>query len=179
MTLTAGEQILPETVFSGTDDQTVYAHWTYDPLAFWTFTLQNKTQQIYLCQQTSIYFETETDGVTQQYCDLITATGSFNIAENWDDPNVTDDWVQAKKPQVILKCADLSQAASIRASVQARFPEQQIILVSPSALRGDEATMLYAKLALAKQLYGDWYTDVDLAKATQELNISSIPISLS
>ena len=72
-----GEQILPETVFSGTDDRTVYAHWTYDPLAFWTFTLQNKTQQIYLCQQISIYFETETDGVTQQYCDLITATGSI------------------------------------------------------------------------------------------------------
>lgn len=174
-----GEQILPETVFSGTDDRTVYAHWTYDPLAFWTFTLQNKTQQIYLCQQTAIYFETETDGVTQQYCDLITATGSFNIAENRDDVNVTDDWVQAKKPQVILKCADLSQATSIRASVQARFPEQQIILVSPSALWGDEATMLYAKLALAKQLYGDWYTDVDLAKAAQELNISSIPISFS
>ena len=35
--------------------------------------------------------------------------------------------------------------------------------------------MLYAKLALAKRLYGDWYTDVDLAKAAQELNISSIP----
>ena len=174
-----GEQILPETVFSGTDDQTVYAHWTYDPLAFWTFTLQNKTQQIYLCQQISIYFETETDGVTQQYCDLITATGSFNIAENRDDPNVTDDWVQAKKPQVVLKCADLSQAASIRALAQARFPEQQIILVSPSALWGDEATMLYAKLALAKQLYGDWYTDVDLAKAAQELNVRSIPISFS
>ena len=146
---------------------------------FWTFTLQNKTQQIYLCQQISIYFETETDGVTQQYCDLITATGSFNIAESRDDPNVTDDWVQAKKPQVVLKCADLSQAASIRASAQARFPEQQIILVSPSALWGDEATMLYAKLALAKRLYGDWYTDVDLAKAAQELNISSIPISFS
>ena len=174
-----GEQLLPETVFSGTDDRTVYAHWTYDPLAFWTFTLQNKTQQIYLCQQISIYFETETDGVTQQYCDLITATGSFNIAENRDDPNVTDDWVQAKKPQVVLKCADLSQAASIRASAQARFPEQQIILVSPSALWGDEATMLYAKLALAKQLYGDWYTDVDLAKAAQELNVRSIPISFS
>ena len=45
--------------------------------------------------------------------------------------------------------------------------------------RSDEATMLYAKLALAKQLYGDWYTDVDLAKAAQELNISSIPISFS
>ena len=44
---------------------------------------------------------------------------------------------------------------------------------------GDEATMLYAKLALAKQLYGDWYTDVDLAKAAQELNVRSIPISFS
>ena len=39
--------------------------------------------------------------------------------------------------------------------------------------------MLYAKLALAKQLYGDWYTDVDLVKAAQELNIDSYPISFS
>lgn len=39
--------------------------------------------------------------------------------------------------------------------------------------------MLYAKLALAKQLYGDWYTDVDLVKAAQELNVRSIPISFS
>ena len=67
----------------------------------------------------------------------------------------------------------------MRGSVAGGFPEQQIILVSPSALWGDEATMLYAKLALAKQLYGDWYTDVDLAKATQELNVRSIPISFS
>lgn len=173
-----GEQILPESVFSGTDDRTIYAHWTYDPMAFWTFTLQNKTQQIYLCQQVSVYFETESDHVTRQFCDLITATGSLNIAEYRDDANVTDDWVQAKKPQVILKCADLSQASSVRAAMQARFPEQEIILVSPSAL-GDDASALYAKLALAKRLYGDWYTDVDLARAAQELNVGSSPISFS
>ena len=40
-------------------------------------------------------------------------------------------------------------------------------------------TVLYAKLALAKYLYSDWYTDVDLAKVAQELNIDSYPISFS
>ncbi len=125
---------------------------------------KNKTQQIYLCQQISIYFETETDGVTQQYCDLITATGSFNIAENRDDPNVTDDWVQAKSRRPSSNALICRRRFPSVPRCRRVFPEQQIILVSPSALWGDEATMLYAKLALAKQLYGDWYTDVDLGR---------------
>ena len=57
-----GEAVTETSVFSGSADITLYAHWTYDPFAFWSFTLQNHTQQVYLCQQISIYFETEPDG---------------------------------------------------------------------------------------------------------------------
>ena len=172
-----GEQVLEEQIFTGTDDRTLYAHWTYNPYEFWSFTLQNKTQQIYLCQQASVYFELEQDNLTQQSCALITGTGSLNIAENRAQAVTTDDWVLGKKPQVVVKCVgNLAGAAPVRQSVAERFPEQEVVLVSGSALGGDPAAALYAKLALAKHLYGDWYTDVDLALVAEELGVSEIPI---
>ena len=172
-----GEQVLEEQIFTGTDDRTLYAHWTYNPYEFWSFTLQNKTQQIYLCQQASVYFELEQDNLTQQSCALITGTGSLNIAENRAQAVTTDDWVLGKKPQVVVKCVgNLAGAAPVRQSVAERFPEQEVVMVSGSALGGDPAAALYAKLALAKHLYGDWYTDVDLALVAEELGVSEIPI---
>jgi uncharacterized repeat protein (TIGR02543 family) len=172
-----GDPIGEADVFSGTDDRTLYAQWRYDAFAFWTFTLQNKTQQVYLCQQASIYLETEQSGVTLPRSALISATGSLNIAESRDDSTVTDDWVLAKKPQVVLKCVgSLSDAAAVRQSMAARFPEANIYLVASSAL-SDPAEALYAELALAAQLYPDWYTDVDLSVVASELGITTLPIS--
>jgi len=168
-----GEQILPETVFSGEADVTLYAQWTYNPYKFWAFTLKNRTQQVYICQQVSIYYEGTDEHITAIDCPLITATGSFNIAENRDDPNVTDDWVQAKKPDVVLKrVSDFADAASAYDTVSARFPDQKIIVVSGDAVSGDSAVMLYSQLCIAKLLYADWYADVDLAQAAGELEIS-------
>ena len=167
-----GEEITPESVFTGEEDQTLYAHWEYDPYAFWTFTLQNKTQQIYLCQQTSIYFETEQDNVTQSYVDLISSTGSLNLAEYRDDPFVPEDWIQAKNPQVVLKATgNMGAADQVQAAMQARLPGAWVIVVDNSALSGGPAG-LYAGLALGKALYPDWYTDVDLSVAAAELGVS-------
>ena len=36
---------------------------------------------------------------------------------------------------------------------------------------------LYARLALAKALYGDWYVDVDLETVASELGILQIPFA--
>ena len=172
-----GAQITPEDIFHGNEDVTLYAHWIYDPLAFWSFTLRNKTQQVYMCQQVSVYFELEQDNTTRQSCSLITATGSLNIAANRTDPAVTDDWVQGKKPQVVLKCTgDLSNAAAVKADVQGRFPDQAVVVISQAALGGDTPSAIYAGLAFAKQFYPDWYTDVDLALAAQELGVTVGPI---
>lgn len=169
-----GSQIRESDLFDGSPTLTLYAHWTYDPFAYWSFTLENKTQQLYLCQQSAIYFETETDHVTQINCPLITSTGSQNIAANRDDANVTDDWVKAKRPAVVIKCvSSAGKAQTEAAAVAARFPEQKIIVVTRQAVSGDEASILYARLALAKKLYPDWYTDVDLAVVAQELGTSS------
>ena len=58
----------------------------------------------------------------------------------------------------------------------ARFPEQKIVVVTRQAVSGDEASMLYARLALAKELYSDWYTDVDLSVVANELGVSGTVI---
>lgn len=168
-----GERVSEETVYTGSEDWTLYAHWTYDPYEFWSFTLRNRTQQIFMCQQVSIYFETKADHVTAQSCSLITAIGAQNVAENREDVNVTDDWVLGKRPQVVVKEADsLENAAQLQAAVSARFPEQKVVLVTSGGL-GGSAQGLYARLALAKALYGDWYTDVDLSVVAAELEVAA------
>lgn len=168
-----GRQVLETDIFDGQADLTLYAHWTYNPLKFWSFTLKNKSQQIYLCQQTSLYYETETDNLTQISCPLISATGSQNVAANRDDPSVTDEWVLEKRPAAIIKC--VGSADEMRASadaMSARFPGKRIVIVTRQVVSGDEASMLYAALALAKELYADWYTDVDLSVVADELGVS-------
>ena len=170
-----GERITAESVFTAEADQTLYAQWSYNPAAFWSFTLQNKTQQIYQCQQAAVYFETQQDGVTQPRCGLISDTGSFNVAANVSDPNVSDDWVLAKNPQAIVKCVDsLVEAEAVRAAVSARFPGKQVFLVTADALGGGSYG-LYARLALAKALYPDWYYDVSLDTVAAELALAYRP----
>lgn len=172
-----GEPVDGDSRFSGTDDLTLYAHWVYNPYEFWSFTLRNRTQQIYLCQQASIYLELEQDHITRQNSSLVSATGSLNIAENRAEDATTDDWVLGKKPRVVVKCvSSMENAPSVQRTVEARFPEQEVLVVSSGALEGAGADALYAKLALAKYLYGDWYTDVDLNLVAEELGVSELPI---
>jgi uncharacterized repeat protein (TIGR02543 family) len=173
-----GEAIGADSVFTGTENQTLYAQWSYDPYAFWTFTLQNKTQQIYLCQQVSVYFEDVSPHATAQSVPLISATGSLNIAENRADSIVTDEWVAGKKPGLILKAVSDLSDSSARQELSARFPGVKVVLVTSQAL-GSDASGLYARLALAKELYPDWYLDVDLSVVQQELGVAQIPIAFS
>ena len=127
-----------------------------------------------MCQQVGIYYEGETEHVTDKTCPLVSSSGSFNIAENRDDPNVTDDWVKTKKPDVVLKCvASIGDAPSAYSSMSARFPDQKIIIVTSDAVRGDSSTVLLIQLTLAKELYPDWYDDVDLSLAAQELGVTA------
>ena len=171
-----GAQVTPETVFETETDRTLYAHWQYNAAAFWSFTLTNKTQQIYLCQQIPIYLEVE-DHLTQIQCGLITDTGSYNVAAYLETPETTDDWVAAKNPSVILRCvSSMAEAETARAAMQQRFPEKTVYIVQTEAL-GSGPLGLYARLALAKRLYPDWYVDVDLERAARELGVTMQPIS--
>jgi trimethylamine:corrinoid methyltransferase-like protein len=77
---------------------------------------------------------------------------------------------------VVVKCAaSTGEAAAVKQRLAARFPEQRLVVVSAEALSG--SGLLYAQLALAKQLYGDWYTDVDLSTVAAELGVSENVIS--
>ena len=95
------------------------------------------------------------------------------MAENREDANVTDDWVLGKRPQVVVKEVDsLENAAQLQAAVSARFPDQKVVLVTSEGLGGGTQG-LYTRLALAKALYGDWYTDVDLSVVASELEAAA------
>ena len=164
-----GAQIHPEDVFQADGNVTVYAGWAYNPYAYWSFRLQNITQQVYACQQVSVYWEYAQDGITTGYCPLLADTGSYNVAQNLSDYHVTDDWVLGKKPNVIVKCTDSAGAYDAMA---ARFPGCRILIVPTAAVYGTDSQRLYYSLYFGKLLYPDWYADVDLLTVGTELGVS-------
>lgn len=165
-----GTQILAETVFTGSGNLTLYAHWDYNPYAYWSFVLQNTTEQVYACQQASVYLEFDADNITTAWCPLISATGSRNVAANVGDGNVTDDWVLANNPDVIVKCvSDMSIADAYYSAMAARFPGYRILVVPSSAVYGSASQILYYELYFGKLLYPDWYAEVDLGTVAAEL----------
>ncbi len=164
-----GKQIADTDVFSGSADQILYAQWHYDPYAYWSYVLQNTTQQVYACQQVSVYLEYGDDHITPAYSALISSTGSFNVATNRGGGEVDDEWVLEKNPNVIVKVSDDPAALS---AMQARFPGRRILLVPSAAEFGSAAQQLYYRIAFGKLLYPDWYANVDLAQVGAELGVS-------
>ncbi len=172
-----GSQVDAGTIFQQNADQTLYAHWVYDPLAYWSFVLVNRTQQVYLCQQAPVYFELQQDNVTEANCSLIDDTGSFNIASNLPTSVTMDEWVNMNHPKAVIKLVgSMAEAESVKQQLHARFPGAQVFVVTNEGL-GSGPAGLYARLALAKALYGDWYVDVDLETVASELGILQIPFA--
>lgn len=151
-------------------DATLYAHWTYNPFKYWSFVLQNTTQQVYTCQQRSVYIEFA-DNVTAAWSSLIAETGSYNVAANLEDTTVTDDWVRERNPEFLIKCAD-GDMGSLYASMAARFPGMRILVVPNAAVYGSETQVLFYRLSLAKLLYPEWYEETDLSVVSAELGVS-------
>lgn len=170
-----GEAVAETDVFTGTEDRTLYAQWDYDPYAFWSFTLRNKTQQIYLCQQATLYYEGLEAGERAETPGLIPDTGSLDLTAGREEPP-TDRWVVERAPAAALKLVSGPEAApEARRAMEARLPGIRVILLYPQAVGGG-AEELCAALALAKELYPDWYLDVDLSVVAQELGVDRIPI---
>ncbi len=168
-----GEEVRPEDTFDAHADLTLYAHWEYDPMAYWAFVLENTTQRIFTCQETAIYLELEGRGQTSRDAALIARTGSQNIAQNREDPQVTDEWVRERRPNVVVKLTgDLSTAHALEGELSARFPGCRIYVLPLAATEGSEAEQLYYQLFLAKALYPDWYLDLDLSAVAADLGIA-------
>ena len=166
-----GTLVAAETVIEKNEDHTLFAHWTYDPFAYWTFVLQNTNESLYACQKVSAYLEYDADNVTPGYSPLLAGTMVQNVAENRGGGEVDDDWVREKNPNVLVKCAsgDLSEAY---ADLLSRFPDKRILAVPAAAETGTPAQQLYYRLSFAKLLYPDWYAEVDIGTVGAELGVS-------
>ncbi len=167
-----GSAVQATDLFSETGTQTLYAHWDYNPFDYWSFFLENTTQQVYSCQQKSVYVEYDADGVTASYCSLLSAVGSYSVAQNREDMNVTDDWVLEKNPNVIVKIvSDFGTASGAYASMAARFPGAWILVVPGEAIYGSEAQQLYYRICFGKLLYPEWYTEAQPEVVGAELGV--------
>ena len=168
-----GTQVQAADSFSGSENQTLYAQWTYDPYDYWSFVLENTTEQVYSCQQRSVYLEFDADNVTTNYCALISATGSYNVAQNREDMNVTDEWVLEKCPDVIVKVvSDMGAAGTAYGAMTARFPGCRVLVVPGEAVYGSATQTLYYQLCFGKLLYPEWYAEMDTAVVAAELGVS-------
>lgn len=164
-------QIQSTDVFSEDGNQTLYAHWEYNPYDFWSFTLENITQQIYSCQFTSAYVEYDAPNVTSSWSGLLASTGTYNIAQNLEDGNVTDEWVREKMPALIVKIVSGNPEAAY-SEMAARFPGSRILVVPAAAEWGSGEQMLYYRLYFGKLVYPEWYAEVDITTVGEELGVS-------
>lgn len=168
-----GDAVQPTDVFSGTETQTLYAQWSYNPFDYWSFFLENTTQQVYSCQQKSVYLEFDADNITANYCSLLSATGSYSVAQNREDMHVTDKWVLEKNPDVIVKVvSDMGSAGAAYNAMCARFPGYRVLIVPSAAVYSNAAQMLYYQIYFGKLLYPEWYTEADIATVAAELEVS-------
>lgn len=169
----AGREIFSTSKFLGTKDQTLYAHWQYNPNKYWSYILANDIQQMYSCQAKSVYVEFG-DHETKTYCSLLDKTESYNIAANrGDDTTVTDEWVNEKNPNVVVKFVNsMGNAASSYSEMASRFPGRQVLVIPTDAIYGSDSQQLFYTLSFGKLLYSDWFENFDVDKAASELGIS-------
>lgn len=168
-----GTKLQPTDMVTVIDDQTVYAHWEYDPLAYWEFVLENTTQKVFTCQEVSVYVELEANGTTIVYCPFVSDTGAKNIAKYEDDAFVTDAWVKEKKPNVIVKLTDnMGTAEATQTAVERRFPDARVYVFPVEAVEGTEAQQLYYKLCLAALCYPEYYYGIDMNAVAAELGVT-------
>lgn len=173
-----GERILPTDMVTVVDDTTLYAHWEYDPQAYWAFVLENTAQRVFTCQEVSVYLELEADGFTMPYCPLISDTGANNIARYEKGAAVSDDWVKGKNPHIILKLTDnMASSGVTEAAMERRFPGCRVYVLPVDAVEGSENEQLYWKLRLAALCYPEYYSDVDMNLVASELGVEPGPMA--
>lgn len=167
-----GNNIKDDSIFKGKKDQTLYAHWQYDPYTYWSYKLNNIIEKMYACQIVDCYIEFE-DHVTASSCELLSGCNAGNAARNrGSDTTVTDEWVESRNPDIIIKCKGTSSnAASLKTAMARRFPDRRILVVPSAAVSGNKNEQLFYKLALGKSIYPKWYEEADLDKAAKELEV--------
>lgn len=169
----AGELVDADTVFTSGEDHTLYAHWEYDALAYWTHVLHSRVQTIPQCRRVVVYLEKSSNYKTFLSSTFLSDAGAINPAEGLMDETVTDDWIRSANPYVIIKLTvDVYMGAVNKVAMQRRFPDMEIYIFSANAVNGNAKVQLYYRLQLAKILYPEYFADVDLAAVAAEFEIN-------
>ena len=168
-----GAEISEGDTFDGKGDLTLYARWNRDPYTYWSFKLKNTTEKMYACQTVGCYIEFE-DNITASKCALLSDCKAENVAMNrGSDTTVTDEWVEERRPDVIIKCSGSgSNAGSLARTMQSRFPGRRVLVIPSAANSGSGEEQLYYKLLLGSVLYPSWFGDIDIGLAGEELGVS-------
>lgn len=168
-----GQKVSESDVYKEKGDQTLYAHWKYNPYKYWSSMRLTIYESMYACQVVDCYIEFD-DNKTAVSCSLLSDAKIGNCARNrGSNTTVTDEWVESRNPAAIIKCkGSSSQAASIKSAVAERFPDRRILVVPSAAVNGNGHEKLFYTLALGKAIYPSWFEEVDLGKAGSELGVS-------
>ncbi|GEM_PF-1315922 len=168
-----GQKISENDEYKEKGNQTLYAHWEYNPYKYWSSMRLTIYESMYACQVVDCYIEFD-DNKTTTSCSLLSDAKIGNCARNrGSNTTVTDEWIEGRNPAAIIKCkGSPSQAASIKSSMAERFPDRRILVVPSSAVNGNDHERLFYTLALGKAIYPSWFEEIDLDKAGSELGVS-------
>ncbi len=169
-----GQRVKSTTTFTLDEDQILYAHWEYDALAYWTFILENRVQQIPQWRRVVVYLERNAGYKTYIDCDFLDDAGAINPAIGLEEYKVTDEWIESVNPHIIVKLTtDTDMSLISKMGMLRRFPDADIYVFSTAAVSGNEKTQLYCRLHLAKLLYPEYFEDVDLDAVKAELKVKT------
>ena len=131
--------------FTSDSDLTLYAHWKYNPYKYWSSERKSICESIYPCQITDCYIEFVSDHKTASSCSLLSDCKIGNCARNiGNKTTVTDEWVQERNPNAVIKCtADMSAASGVKQKMKQRLPNRRILIIPESAVSGSSYERLY------------------------------------
>ena len=134
--------------------------------------MQAIQQSMFSCRELWIYLEQTGKGATQITSPLISDSGSQNVAQNLNEPYVTDSWIREKKPDCIVKITDnMGQAEAVQTAMEARFPGKTVYVLPREAVEGTDEEKLYYTMLLASLLYPEWYYQIDIDTVAEELGV--------
>lgn len=169
-----GTKVKTSTKFSAGADETLYAHWEYDALAYWRHVLDSTVQQIPQCRRVVVYLERNAGYKTYIDCPFLTDAGAINPAEGLEHYKVTDEWITSVNPYIIVKLTtDTDMSLVSKTGMLRRFPDAEIYVFSTNAVSGKDPYQLYCRLYLAKLLYPEYFEDVDLDVVKKELKVKA------
>jgi uncharacterized repeat protein (TIGR02543 family) len=169
-----GTKVKTSTKFSGNADGVLYAHWEYDPLAYWRHVLDTTVQQIPQCRRVVVYLERNAGYKTYIDCPFLDDAGAINPAVGLEHYKVTDEWIKSVNPYIIVKLTtDTGMSLVSKTGMLRRFPDAEIYVFSTSAVSGNDNYQLYCRLYLAKLLYPEYFEDVDLDVVKKELKVKA------